>query len=134
MSDELVVDASALVIALIVESEVGIRAAERISQSTCHAPHLIDAEVGSVLRKKERQGAIKTDRGVAALRMATLLVDQRYVHHGPLAADAWELRHTISFYDALYAALAARLEVPLLTADARLAKAPGLPCRVELLN
>jgi len=39
----------------------------------------------------------------------------------------------MSYYDALYAALAAALGHPLLTADARLARAPGLPCAVELV-
>ena len=39
----------------------------------------------------------------------------------------------MTFYDALYVALAAALDVPLLTADARLARATGLPCQVELV-
>jgi predicted nucleic acid-binding protein len=38
----------------------------------------------------------------------------------------------MTFYDALYAALAARLDIPLLTSDERLSRAPGLPCRVEV--
>ncbi len=51
----------------------------------------------------------------------------------PLAERAWTLRHNLSFYDALYVALADRLDVPLLTGDARLARAPGLPCEIELV-
>ena len=47
--------------------------------------------------------------------------------HGPL-------RDNVTYYDALYVALAARLGYPLLTADARLARAPGLPCAVELVD
>jgi predicted nucleic acid-binding protein len=47
---------------------------------------------------------------------------------------AWELRRNLSAYDALYAALAEHLDVPLLTADGRLARAPGLPCSVELMG
>jgi predicted nucleic acid-binding protein len=54
--------------------------------------------------------------------------------HGPLAPTGWSLRHDFSYYDALYVALAARLRAPLLTADERLANAPGLPCEVELIN
>ena len=34
----------------------------------------------------------------------------------------------MSFYDGLYVALAAALAVPLVTADARLSRAPGLGC------
>jgi predicted nucleic acid-binding protein len=60
-------------------------------------------------------------------------VDQRYPHTGSLADAAWELRDNVTFYDALYVALAAALDVPLLTADARLARAPGLPCQVEVV-
>ncbi len=44
------------------------------------------------------------------------------------------LRDNLSDYDAMYVALAARLDVSLLTADARLARAPGLPCAVEVLS
>ncbi|MBK5217094.1 MAG: VapC toxin family PIN domain ribonuclease, partial [Propionibacteriales bacterium] len=34
---------------------------------------------------------------------------------------------------ALYVALATRLEIPLITADRRLSKAPGLTCAIELI-
>ena len=40
----------------------------------------------------------------------------------------------MTYYVALYVALAARLGYPMLTADARLAGAPGLPCAVELID
>lgn len=60
------------------------------------------------------------------------LVDERYPH-GSLAATAWALRADVSYYDALYVALAARLQVPLLTLDARLSRTPQLPCTVELI-
>jgi predicted nucleic acid-binding protein len=62
-----------------------------------------------------------------------VLVAHRYPHVGPLGEFAWKLRHNLSFYDALYVALAARLGAPLLTADARLSRAPDLPCAVELV-
>jgi len=45
---------------------------------------------------------------------------------------AWELRSSLSAYDTLYVALAEQLDAPLLTADARLARAPGLRCVVEV--
>jgi predicted nucleic acid-binding protein len=37
----------------------------------------------------------------------------------------------VSFYDGLYVALAVALAVPLVTADQRLARTPGLNCVVE---
>ncbi len=50
-----------------------------------------------------------------------------------LAASRWRLRGAVSFYDALYVALAAALALPLVTADARLARSAKLPCQVEVV-
>lgn len=47
---------------------------------------------------------------------------------------AGELRENLTVYDAAYVALAELLEVVLLTADARLARAPGLRCQVDLVG
>jgi len=105
----------------------------RLTETVCHAPHLIDAEVGAVLRRQVTTGAVGSDTALAALADLTGIVDARY-SHGPLSALAWSLRDNVTFYDALYVALAATLRVPLLTANARLAAAPGLPCAVEVLN
>jgi predicted nucleic acid-binding protein len=105
---------------------------ERLSGTTCHAPHLLDAEVGSVLRRQVAAGVLRPAVALAGLRALDVLVQERYPHP-PLARAAWDLRENLTYYDALYAALAARLGVPLLTADARLARAPGLPCAVELV-
>jgi predicted nucleic acid-binding protein len=49
----------------------------------------------------------------------------------PLLPDMWRLQHNVTGYDAAYVALAARLELPLTTADRRLAQAPNLPCAIE---
>ncbi len=49
-----------------------------------------------------------------------------------LDSSAWTWRHNLSFYDALYVALAVSLELPLVTADVRLSRAPRLPCTIEL--
>jgi len=42
----------------------------------------------------------------------------------------WQLRHNLGTCDAAYVALAEMLAVPLLTADAHIAGAPGLRCQV----
>jgi predicted nucleic acid-binding protein len=132
--DEYVVDAAAAVSALGRKDAVGIAAHKRIAEATCHAPHLIDAEVGHVLRRGERTGEISDETARTALRALPEMIDYRYPHTGRLAALAWDLRHTITFYDGLYVALAAVLDVPLLTADVRLSNAPGLCCRVMLIR
>jgi predicted nucleic acid-binding protein len=58
--------------------------------------------------------------------------------HRRLLARCWELRENLTTYDAAYdaayAALAEALETVLITADARLSKAPGLTCRVEVIT
>lgn len=129
----LVVDASALVFAT-TETEPPARdLRQRLADDACHAPHLIDAELGNVLRRKVRRGELVADHAEVLLAHAPRLVDHRYDHRGPLAAAAWALRNTLSFYDALYVAVAAGLDLPLVTLDERLARAPGLPCRVELV-
>jgi predicted nucleic acid-binding protein len=131
---EYVVDAAAAVSALGRKDAVGIAAHKLIAEATCHAPHLLDAEVGHVLRRGARAGEISEQTARTALRALPEMIDYRYPHAGRLAALAWELRHTITFYDALYVALATVLDMPLLTADVRLSKAPSLSCRVMLIN
>ena len=78
-------------------------------------------------------GHLDPESAATGLAGGRLLIDQRYPHTGSLAGAAWDLRDNVTFYDALYVALAAALDVPLLTADARLTRAPGLPCQVELV-
>jgi predicted nucleic acid-binding protein len=55
------------------------------------------------------------------------------VQHRPLLARCWELRHNLTPYDAAYVALAEALDVALVTADARLSRASGIQCVVEVL-
>ena len=86
-----------------------------------------------MLRRRAAAGAIEVDSAAAALRAVKNLITDRYPHT-TYAEVAWALRHNVSYYDALYVALAARLGYPLLTTDARLSRAPGLPCEVELID
>jgi predicted nucleic acid-binding protein len=127
---DVVVDASVAAAALM-PGDPGLL--ERLRGTRCHAPHLVDAEVGHVLRHAVAVGKMATRTAEAALYALQSVVSDRYPH-GNLAVGAWRLRDNLSYYDALYVALAARLGYPLLTADARLARAPGLPCAVELVS
>lgn len=61
------------------------------------------------------------------------LIGRRYPHTGPVGDSAWALRHNLTFYDALYVALASQLGVPLLTSDERVTHTAALPCAVELV-
>ena len=57
---------------------------------------------------------------------------QRYPHD-ILLPRVYELRDTLTAYDAVYVALAEALEAPLVTRDVKLAQAPGHHAAVELL-
>ncbi len=96
------------------------------------APHLLDAEVGHVLRRRVRLGFLSLADGAFAIRNLRHAPIER-TPHTALADRAWDLRDNLSFCDALYVSLAEQLEVPLLTFDARLAGAPGLRCEVRVL-
>jgi len=52
----------------------------------------------------------------------------------PLVNRIWELRSTVSVYDAWYVALAERLSVTLVTTDRRLASANGPRCEIEVIG
>lgn len=126
-------DASVAVRVLLSAGDEDEALRERVHDASCHAPHLIDAEAGNVLRRRAAAGGIEASSAAAALRGLNNLITDRYPHTS-IAEAAWTLRHNLSYYDALYVALAARLGYPLLTADARLVNAPDLPCEVQLVD
>lgn len=96
------------------------------------APHLIDAEVGQTLRRGVRRGEIAAAAAAEALD-DLMTMQLRRVKHRKLIPRAWELRDNLSFYDALYVSLAEALEQPLLTFDARIARASGVRAEIEVL-
>lgn len=52
----------------------------------------------------------------------------------PLLQRIWELRETLTAYDAAYVALAERLDGPLITCDGKLPGASGPRCRFDLIT
>lgn len=133
MPTVIVVDASVLATAVIDDGDPGRVVRARLRGQETTAPELIDAEVTSTLRRQTRAGALSTVRAEAAL--SDLLDDPlTRVAHRPLLSRAWELRDNVAVYDALYVALAELLGLVLVTADARLSRARGLRCAVELLS
>jgi predicted nucleic acid-binding protein len=97
------------------------------------APALVDAEVGNALRRLVRSKRIGPRKGAAALDDFLDMRIQR-IPHRSLIDRAWQLRDNVTFYDALYVALAEALGAPLLTRDARLSSAPGVRAEVELVG
>ena len=129
----IVVDASVVVTALADDGADGDAARGRLRGERLVAPHLIDLEVTSAWRRLVVTGDLDDRRVALALAdLRSLRVDR--VPHLPLVGRCWELRENLTVYDAAYVALAEIMDVVLLTADARLAGAPGARCEVELLG
>jgi predicted nucleic acid-binding protein len=129
-----VVDASA-VLEMLLRTPCGEACRERLLESgedIC-APHLLDVEVAQVLRRFSLQREIASDRCGEALADLADLALTRYPHV-PLLERAWELRGSVSMYDAVYLALAEALEAPLVTCDVRIARAHGHRAKVQLLK
>jgi predicted nucleic acid-binding protein len=126
----IVVDGSALVIAVADTTERGAKALERLADGPI-APHLVDAEVGQALRGLILRGLLEPQAAVRSMRAAEQLIADRFPHP-PLRPRAWELRANVSFYDGLYVALAEQTGLSLLTADVRLSGASGPRCEFEL--
>lgn len=133
MDPACVVDASAVATALTDDGADGDLARARLRDQVLAAPELIDLEVSSVLRRLVLSGQLSALRAEQALADLVALPPQR-APSLPLLARCWSLRDNLSVYDASYVALAESLGSLLLTADARLAKAPGLRCVVEVLR
>ncbi len=129
----LVVDASCLYEVLVGgERAEPIRA--RLAADDDHAaPHLVDAEVLSLIRRDRLRGVLDPTAADQAVDDLADWPGLRYAH-APLLPRAWELRHALRAWDALYVALAEALGGTLLTLDARLARARGPGCAIEVVR
>ena len=124
----IVVDASAALSALLNAGPArSVLASEQL-----HAPHLIDSEVASGLRRKVAAQRLDADAGWTALDTLRRLGMTRYPVFA-LLDRVWELRDNLSAYDASYVALAELLGCSLLTADGRLGRAPGPRCPITVV-
>ncbi len=121
----IVVDASAAVSGLLNNGQ----ARRTLGTEQVHVPHLIDSEVAIALHRRVLAGQISERDGWSALDTWRRLATTRYPVHG-LLERVWQLRTNLSAYDAGYVALAEALDCSLLTADARLSRAPGIRCTV----
>lgn len=95
------------------------------------APELIDIEIAHVVRRMVASDDLPEDVARAALRDMWDTPLARAPHRSSLNR-IWQLRHSVTAYDAAYVALAEQLDAPLLTCDGRLARSHGHDARIEL--
>ena len=133
MSATLIVVDSSLAIELFLPTSLGERIADSVFDEERHVPHLIDVEFASALRRLTRLGGLD---GNAAQRALDNFRDWASVRHGhgDLLPRIWQLRDSVSSYDAAYVALAELLGAPLLTCDAKLSRTHGHRAKIVLLK
>ena len=127
-------DASVLANFLAEDGRAGYVARAAVSRAEGVAlPDVADVETAAMLRKRWIARSLTDER--FAMALATL-ADLPFQRHPALAMlpRAYELRATVTVYDAVYVALAESLDCALLTADARLARATGPRCEVQVLG
>lgn len=124
-----VVDASIVVAALVDNGATGRWAEQILAGDNLAAPHLMPTEAAKILRCAALAGDISSD--TAALAHADLLALRvELIPYAGVAERAWQLRLNLTIYDASYVAVAELLGAGLATLDKRLARAPGVDCKV----
>jgi predicted nucleic acid-binding protein len=101
-------------------------------------PGLTPLEVISALRSLVHRGELEASVAESAVKwLPTFVVKYRPLGQ-PEAIRIWELRNTVTAYDAAYVALAETIQAEtggnavLATADSKLQKAPGPVCPIRL--
>jgi len=125
----IVLDASAAVLALLNDGD----ARRWLAIEVVVVPHLADSEVAHALRAQVLRGHVDVHSARTALDRWARIGIRRFAVVG-LLARIWELRDNLTAYDATYVALAEGLGCELVTADARLARAPGPTCAVTVVR
>lgn len=130
----IVVDASTLTNLMVYTDERGVRASEAMNRDTDWiAPEHWRAETFSAIRGLTLGRKIAEAQGDEAVRRIAWMT-VRTVPLTALLPRMWQLRSTISAYDAAYVALAEDRKVALITADARLAATASKYCRVDVVR
>jgi predicted nucleic acid-binding protein len=97
------------------------------------APDVLRVEVISVLRRQPGRGTLPPAQAAEALDDLLALPLVMYPT-AVLLTRVWQLRDKFTPYDACYAALAEALGCTLLTADQRVARAPGVRCELATIE
>jgi predicted nucleic acid-binding protein len=129
----LVLDASAALAAFLGTgvNSASIRVRIEAPGESLHAPHLLDVEMLHALRGLVLRGDVSWARSEEVREDFASLRWSRYSHVAFLNR-IWELKDNLTAYDAAYVALAETLSAPLITTDARLARASGIRAELEV--
>jgi predicted nucleic acid-binding protein len=104
---------------------------------TLVAPHLVDVDVDVEVARalRRRVHGVGPDPLIAAdyLSRWSVLGIERVGVTAHLDR-VWELRDNVTAHDAAYVVVAESLGCPLLTADRRLANAPGVRCTITVVR
>jgi predicted nucleic acid-binding protein len=129
-----VIDCSAMIELLAAKTPTGDAIARRVtSAQTLYAPYVLDGEVisallglmrGKKITEREADAALSSYRAFPVERQDVL----------PLWPRLKGLHANLSAYDAQYVALAEALQVPLVTADARIKRSGAGRCKVEVFD
>lgn len=127
----IVVDASALIDALAPTTK---RPAvlDALLGHELWAPQILDVEVASALARLERAGELSSTEASRAIDDLLAFPVTR-IDSSMLLAAAWGARGSLRISDAFYVAAARMVGSPLLTTDARLARAPIADVTVALV-
>lgn len=126
-----VIDASALVAALVDSGTEGEWADEVTASGPLLAPELILVETANTLRRLESSGAISRLEANSAFR-DLMRLELDLLPFAPFAERVWELRGSLTSYDAWYVAVAEAFEYPLATLDRSLTRAAGPACEFTM--
>jgi predicted nucleic acid-binding protein len=116
-----------IVAALVDGGPVGGWAERIVAGGTVYVPELALVEASNVLRRLERSRQISSAEANAAYEDLTDL-HVELCSFESVAERVWELRHSMTSYDAWYVAVAEALQLPLATLDRRLARTKNLRC------
>jgi predicted nucleic acid-binding protein len=127
----IVLDASAAV-HMLLRTRRGDWVEDRVIGEDRRVPQLFEYEVLHALRAVALRGEVSPSREAALLDDLTALRVRRHPPQ-PLVERIWQLRTSLSAYDASYVALAEALDAPVITADGRMARAHGHTAAIELV-
>ena len=129
-----VIDCSAMVELLVAKTLTGDAIARwAAAAQTLYAPYVLDGEVVSALLRLMRGQKISESEADAALaNFRAFPIERQDVL--PLWPRLKKLHANLSAYDAQYVALAEVLNVPLITADARIKRGGVARCQIEVFG